>query len=115
MLLHYDADFDMIAGVTGQRCEWILTAGSIDLGVFRSLRSLTDRIPFTTCGDPTTGVAAGGGTTTSLMVMRERPKPLSIQRRRLDLEAGAEALGLRGPDVAAGTCRPPLTASRASP
>jgi hypothetical protein len=30
VVLHYDADFDMIAGVTGQRCEWIVTAGSID-------------------------------------------------------------------------------------
>lgn len=29
-VLHYDADFDHIAAVTGQRCDWIVTAGSID-------------------------------------------------------------------------------------
>ncbi len=29
-LLHYDADFDLIAKVTGQRCEWVVPAGSID-------------------------------------------------------------------------------------
>ena len=28
-VLHYDADFDFIAGVTGQRCEWIVPAGSL--------------------------------------------------------------------------------------
>jgi predicted nucleic acid-binding protein len=30
VLLHYDADFDSIANVTGQRCEWVAPAGSID-------------------------------------------------------------------------------------
>jgi predicted nucleic acid-binding protein len=30
IVLHYDADFDRIAAVTGQRSEWILPAGSID-------------------------------------------------------------------------------------
>jgi len=30
IVLHYDADFDRIAAVTGQRCEWIVPAGSID-------------------------------------------------------------------------------------
>jgi hypothetical protein len=30
VLLHYDADFDSIAKVTGQRCEWVTPAGSID-------------------------------------------------------------------------------------
>ncbi len=30
IVLHYDADFDRIAGVTGQRTEWLLPAGSID-------------------------------------------------------------------------------------
>jgi hypothetical protein len=30
VLLHYDADFDAIAKVTGQSCEWIAPAGSID-------------------------------------------------------------------------------------
>jgi hypothetical protein len=30
IVLHYDADFDRIAAVTGQRCEWILPAGSVD-------------------------------------------------------------------------------------
>ena len=29
-LLHYDSDFDLIAKVTGQGCEWIVPAGSID-------------------------------------------------------------------------------------
>jgi hypothetical protein len=29
-VLHYDADFDVIARVTGQPCEWIVPAGSID-------------------------------------------------------------------------------------
>jgi predicted nucleic acid-binding protein len=27
-LVHYDADFDLIAAVTGQRCRWIVPAGS---------------------------------------------------------------------------------------
>lgn len=29
-VLHYDADFDLIARVTGQPCEWVVTAGTID-------------------------------------------------------------------------------------
>jgi len=29
-VLHYDADFDRIAAVTGQKCEWVVAAGSID-------------------------------------------------------------------------------------
>lgn len=29
-VLHYDADFDRIAVVTGQSCEWVVAAGSID-------------------------------------------------------------------------------------
>jgi hypothetical protein len=29
VLLHYDADFDRIADVTGQRCEWVVPAGSV--------------------------------------------------------------------------------------
>ncbi len=29
-LLHYDTDFDLIAEVTGQSCQWIVTKGSID-------------------------------------------------------------------------------------
>lgn len=29
-VLHYDADFDFIAAVTGQRCEWVLPAGTIE-------------------------------------------------------------------------------------
>jgi len=29
-VLHYDADFDLIAAVTGQPCEWVVPAGSID-------------------------------------------------------------------------------------
>jgi hypothetical protein len=30
ILLHYEADFDRIAAVTGQRCEWVVAQGSID-------------------------------------------------------------------------------------
>jgi hypothetical protein len=30
IVLHYDADFDRIAAVTGQSCEWIVPAGSVD-------------------------------------------------------------------------------------
>ena len=30
LVLHYDADFDRIAEVTGQRCAWVVPAGSID-------------------------------------------------------------------------------------
>ncbi len=30
VVLHYDADFDRISAVTGQRCEWVVPAGSID-------------------------------------------------------------------------------------
>jgi predicted nucleic acid-binding protein len=29
-VLHYDADFDRIATVTGQRCEWVVPAGTVD-------------------------------------------------------------------------------------
>jgi predicted nucleic acid-binding protein len=29
-VLHYDADFDLIAAVTGQPCRWVVSAGSID-------------------------------------------------------------------------------------
>lgn len=29
-VLHYDADFELIAKVTGQRCEWVVPAGSVD-------------------------------------------------------------------------------------
>jgi predicted nucleic acid-binding protein len=29
-LLHYDADFDLIASVTGQPCEWVVEHGTID-------------------------------------------------------------------------------------
>jgi len=29
-VLHYDADFDRIAVVTGQPCEWVVPAGSVD-------------------------------------------------------------------------------------
>ena len=29
-VLHYDADFDLIAAVTGQSCEWVVPAGSVD-------------------------------------------------------------------------------------
>jgi predicted nucleic acid-binding protein len=30
VVLHYDADFDRIASVTGQATEWVVPAGSID-------------------------------------------------------------------------------------
>lgn len=29
-IVHYDADFDRIAMVTGQPCEWVVPAGSVD-------------------------------------------------------------------------------------
>jgi predicted nucleic acid-binding protein len=29
-VLHYDADFDLIAAVTGQPCRWVAPAGSVD-------------------------------------------------------------------------------------
>jgi hypothetical protein len=29
-LLHYDADFDLIANVTGQDCKWVVAAGTVD-------------------------------------------------------------------------------------
>jgi predicted nucleic acid-binding protein len=29
-ILHYDADFDRIAAVTGQACQWVVPAGSVD-------------------------------------------------------------------------------------
>jgi len=29
-VLHYDADFDRIAAITGQRVEWVVPAGSVD-------------------------------------------------------------------------------------
>ena len=29
-VLHYDADFDLIATVTGQRCTWVVPAGSVE-------------------------------------------------------------------------------------
>jgi predicted nucleic acid-binding protein len=29
-VLHYDADFDLISVVTGQRCQWVVPPGSID-------------------------------------------------------------------------------------
>ncbi len=30
IVLHYDADFDRIAALTGQPCEWVVPAGSVD-------------------------------------------------------------------------------------
>jgi predicted nucleic acid-binding protein len=29
-VLHYDADFDRIAAITGQRVDWVVKAGSVD-------------------------------------------------------------------------------------
>ena len=28
-VLHYDADFDAISAITGQRCEWVVPAGTV--------------------------------------------------------------------------------------
>lgn len=28
-VLHYDSDFDLITAVTGQRCTWVVPAGSL--------------------------------------------------------------------------------------
>jgi len=28
-VLHYDADFDLIAEITGQPCEWVVPRGTI--------------------------------------------------------------------------------------
>lgn len=30
IVLHYDADFDLIAKATGQRCEWVVPPGTAD-------------------------------------------------------------------------------------
>ena len=30
ILLHYDADFDLIAKLTGQPCQWVVPAGTVD-------------------------------------------------------------------------------------
>ncbi|HSH62140.1 MAG TPA: PIN domain-containing protein [Acidimicrobiales bacterium] len=30
VVLHYDADFDRIAGVTNQGCQWVVPPGSVD-------------------------------------------------------------------------------------
>lgn len=30
IVLHYDADFDLISAVTGQRTQWVVTAGSVE-------------------------------------------------------------------------------------
>lgn len=30
VVLHYDADFERISAVTGQKCEWVVPAGTID-------------------------------------------------------------------------------------
>lgn len=29
VVLHYDADFDRIAAITGQRCQWVTPAGTL--------------------------------------------------------------------------------------
>ncbi|MDQ6875991.1 MAG: PIN domain-containing protein [Actinomycetota bacterium] len=29
-VLHYDGDFDLIASVTGQRCTWVVPAGTVE-------------------------------------------------------------------------------------
>jgi predicted nucleic acid-binding protein len=30
VVLHYDGDFDLIARVTGQPCQWVVPAGTVD-------------------------------------------------------------------------------------
>ena len=30
ILLHYDGDFDLISRVTGQPCQWVVPAGTVD-------------------------------------------------------------------------------------
>lgn len=30
IVVHYDGDFDRIAAVTGQKCQWVVSAGSAD-------------------------------------------------------------------------------------
>ena len=30
IVLHYDSDFDSISAVTGQQCQWVIPAGSVD-------------------------------------------------------------------------------------
>jgi hypothetical protein len=30
VVLHYDANFDLIARATGQTCEWVVSAGRVD-------------------------------------------------------------------------------------
>lgn len=30
VVLHYDSDFDLIATVTGQRCQWVVPSGSVE-------------------------------------------------------------------------------------
>ncbi len=30
VVLHYDADFDRISAVTGQACQWVVPAGTVD-------------------------------------------------------------------------------------
>lgn len=30
VVLHFDADFDRIAAVTGQRCQWVVPAGTVE-------------------------------------------------------------------------------------
>lgn len=30
IVLHYDGDFDIIAAVTGQLCDWVVPAGTVD-------------------------------------------------------------------------------------
>lgn len=29
-VLHYDADFDLITSVTGQQCQWVVPAGTVE-------------------------------------------------------------------------------------
>lgn len=30
LAVHYDGDFDLIASITGQRCTWVVPAGSVE-------------------------------------------------------------------------------------
>jgi hypothetical protein len=41
-VLHYDADFDHIAAVTGQNVEWIVARGSVDWSTGNLIRLKCD-------------------------------------------------------------------------
>jgi predicted nucleic acid-binding protein len=44
-VLHYDADYDRIAEITGQPVQWVVPRGSVDGGAARRARSLVVATP----------------------------------------------------------------------